>query len=137
MDILLASAQSDQRFALEVLLREQPGLAVTGTATGSEGLLALAQSTCPDLVLVNWDLPGRPMADVLAVVCALDCRPQIIVLGRDARDRQAVLAAGADAYVLQGDAPDQLLAAVQQARVQRDTAAYSAVDPAYKNMEGE
>jgi DNA-binding NarL/FixJ family response regulator len=133
MDILLASARSDLRFALEVLLREQPGLAVTGTATGSEGLLALARSSCPDLVIVDWDLPGRPPADVLAVVRALDCRPYLIILGRNARDRKPALAAGADGFVLRGDPPDRLLAAVQQARVRRIAEAI----PIPTNMEGE
>ena len=130
MDVLLASARPDLRFALEVLLREQPGLAVSGTTTGSEGLLALAESTCPGLVIVDWDLPGRPPADVLSVVRALDCRPYLIVLGRNARDRKPALAAGAGAFVLRGDPPDHLLAAVQQAQVQR-------VATAHTNVEGE
>ncbi len=145
MDILLASARSDLRFALEVLLREQPGLAVIGTATGSEGLLALARSTCPDLAILDWDLPGRPPTDVLAEACTLDCHPYLIVLGRNTRDRQAALAAGADTFVVRGDPPSHLLAAVQQARVQRIATADAAVpsgvssvaEPIPTNMEGE
>ena len=137
MDILLACARPDLRFALEVLLREQPGLAVTGTATGSEGLLALAESTCPDLVIVDWDLPGRPPAEVLALASDLDCRPYLLILGRDASVQQTALAAGADAFVLQGDPPHELLATVQQARSQRTTVAGIAVNPAQTDMEGD
>ena len=119
MDILLASARSDLRFALEVLLREERGVAVVGTATGTEGLLALVETTCPDLVIFDWDLPGRPPAGVLAGARAFDCPPYIIVLGKDRAIEQPALNAGADAFVLRGDPPAQLLAAVRQARAQR------------------
>lgn len=119
MDILLASARPDLRFALEVLLREQPGVTVTGTATGTEGLLALVGSTSPELVILDWDLPGRPPADVLARVRALDPPPYLIVLGRSQSNERAALAAGADAFVLRGAPPDELLAAIERARSRR------------------
>ena len=67
MDIVLASARTDLRFAMEVLLREQPGMVVTGTATGSEGLLALIETIHPALVILDGDLPGQPIEDVLAL----------------------------------------------------------------------
>ena len=51
MDIVLASQEYDLRLALEMLFREEPGAAVVGTASESEGLLALIQSTRPNLVL--------------------------------------------------------------------------------------
>lgn len=137
MDILLASARSDLRFALEVLLREEPGVTVIGTATGTEGLLALIGVNCPDLVVFDWELPGRLPSELLAAVRGLDCCPYLIVLGKDSVARDEALAAGADAFAPWGDSPDQLLAAVRQARVQRVAAATAAADPISKNMEGE
>jgi DNA-binding NarL/FixJ family response regulator len=116
MDVLLASARPDLRFALQVLLREQPGLAVTGTATGAEGLLALVEATCPDVVIFDWELPGRQPADILAEARTLDCPPFVIILGKDEAAHQAALNAGADAFVVRGDSPEHLLDAVRQAR---------------------
>jgi DNA-binding NarL/FixJ family response regulator len=123
MDIVLASARADLRFSMEVLLREQPGVVVTGTATGSEGLLALIETTSPILAILDWDLPGRAIEDVLARAQAADRRPYIIVLGKDAPTERIALAAGADDFVLYGDSPQYLLDAVQQARSQAVTAA--------------
>ena len=119
MDVLLASARSDLRFALEVLLREEPGLSVTGTATGTEGLLALTRINCPDLVIFDWELPGRAPGELLAAVRGPDCSPYTIVLGKDSATRDEALVAGADAFALRGDPPDQLLAVVRQARFRR------------------
>ena len=122
MDIVLASARADLRFSMEVLLREQPGIVVTGTTTGSEGLLALIETTLPVLVILDWDLPGRPIEDVLAKAQAVDHPPYVIVLGKDAPTGRIALAAGADDFVLYGDSPQYLLDAIQQAHSQTDTA---------------
>ena len=122
MDVVLASARSDQRFALEVLLREQPGVAVVGTTTGTEGLLALIETTGPDLVILDWDLPGRLPADVLVAARSLDCPPYMIILDSDRASQPVALSAGADAFVLRGDSPTVLLDAVDQARSQIGTA---------------
>jgi DNA-binding NarL/FixJ family response regulator len=123
MDVLLASARSDLRFALEVLLREEPGVSVVGTATGTEGLLALIGTNCPDLVIFDWELPGRPPGEVLAAVRALSCSPDTIVLGKDNAARDEALVAGADTFVLRGTPPQALLTAVQQVRTQRAASA--------------
>jgi DNA-binding NarL/FixJ family response regulator len=119
MDILLASAGSDQRFAVEVLLREQPGIRVVGTATGSEGLRALIEATDADVVIVDWELPGHPVADLLAMARASESAPYLIVLGKDESVRRAAQAAGGNRFILRGDSPETLLAALHHARTQR------------------
>ena len=57
MRILIADDQERVRFALRVLLAQQPGLEVVGEATNGEMLLAQATATAADLVLVDWGLP--------------------------------------------------------------------------------
>jgi DNA-binding NarL/FixJ family response regulator len=114
MDIVLASQEYDLRLALEMLFREQPGAYVVGTASHADTLLALIRTACPDLVLLDWDLPGQPLAEVLVQVQSVDCTPKVIVLSKDGEDREAALAAGADAFVTKGDPPNQLLVAFDQ-----------------------
>ena len=114
MDVVLASKEHDLRLALELLLREEPGVYVVGTASHAEALLALVRSACPDLVLLDWDLPGGPLTEVLARVKSTDCIPKIIVLSKDADAEDEALAAGADAFVIKGDPPKRLLAAFFQ-----------------------
>jgi two-component system phosphate regulon response regulator PhoB len=114
MDIVLASQEYDLRLALEMLFREQPGAYVVGAVSHADALLALIRSACPDLVLLDWDLPGQPMAEVMAQAQSAGPVPKIIVLSRDEEDRGAALAAGADAFVIKGDPPKQLLVAFDQ-----------------------
>ncbi len=114
MDIVLASQEHDLRLALELLLREEPGVYVVGTASHSGALLALIQATCPDLVLLDWDLPGQPSTEVLAEIGSAGHQPKVIVLGKDPEAREAALASGAYAFVVKGEPPGQLLTALRQ-----------------------
>ena len=116
MKILLATEDPNLRLSLELVLSEEPAVTVAGTASESEGLLALIKSTRPAIVLLDWNLPGRPPADILAQSC---CRPEsayFIVLGSSAEDKLMALSAGADAFVVKGDPPDQLLTAFRTVR---------------------
>jgi DNA-binding NarL/FixJ family response regulator len=118
MDVVLASKEHDLRLALGLLLREEPGVYVVGTASHSQALLALIPTACPDLVLLDWELAGQSPTEVLAQVKSADCAPQIIVLSKDGDAEEVALAAGADAFVTKGDPPRQLLAALRQVSLQ-------------------
>ncbi len=116
MNVVLAMRQAHIRLALELALSEQPGVRVVGTASETEGALALARTAQPDLVLLEWGLPGRTTPEVLDAARALLHRVRILVLGGDPGLRQPTLQAGAWAFVLVGDPPELLLAALRQAQ---------------------
>ncbi len=116
MRVLLAIGQNDPRLALEILLSHEPGLSIVGTTGNIESLLALTQTSRPDLVVLDWDLPGRPEAKILIEAQNFAVRPHFVVLGRDPEGKQRALAAGAQAFVAIGDPPEQLLAAIRRAR---------------------
>lgn len=112
---MLASAQLDLRLALEILLREEPGTYVVGTASETAGVRSLLQSSRPDLLILDWDLPGLYAPSHLLAEAKRQRRcPQVIVLGRDRSIEQEALAAGADAFVLLGDPPGDLLVAIRR-----------------------
>ena len=117
MRILLADDQPKVRFALRVLLERQPGLKVVGEATDAEGLLAQVKATRPDLVLLDWELPGlavsEPSEQGLLMALRRVC-PDTFVIALSGRleARQAALDAGADAFVYKCDPPERLLAAI-------------------------
>lgn len=116
MNVVLALGHADARLVLELALSDEPGVTVVGTASETVGMLALIQTARPDLVLVEWDLPGWPLPAVLAVARSLPRRVHVVVLGRDPQQHQPALHAGARAFVLVGDPPEFLLAAVRQER---------------------
>jgi DNA-binding NarL/FixJ family response regulator len=95
--------------ALEVLLSEEPGVVVVGGVSEAEGLLALTKIMAPDLVMMDWDLPGRSPADVLSTSRTIGPQTRFIVLGSHADEQQAAMDAGGDAFVVKGNSPQQLL----------------------------
>lgn len=112
MRILLADSQAKVRFALRVLLERQSGFEVVGEAASVKELLARTADSCPDVVLLDWNVAGpAPAGLMLALRC--DCPDAgIIVLSGRPETREAALAAGADAFVSKGNPPEHLLAAI-------------------------
>jgi len=114
--LLLATAQTDLRLSLELLLSEQPGVEIVGTASESDGLLALTRTCRPDMIMTDWNLPGRPLPNILSEAANLPTHPKIIILTTLNSYNQAALDAGADAVVLKGASPDLLLATFERVR---------------------
>lgn len=112
MRILVADGQPKVRFALRVLLARQAGCEIVGETENAEGLLTQAEATCPDLVLLGWELPGLVAEDSLAALRKI--RPEIVVIALSGwpEARKAALNAGADAFVSKADPPERLLEAI-------------------------
>ncbi len=112
MRVLLADDQSKVRSALRLLLEQQPGIQVLGEAVDTTGLLDWVTVTCPDVVLLDWELPGLGVDRLLPTLRDLCPRLKVIALSGRQEARQAALDAGVDAFVSKGDPPERLLAAV-------------------------
>jgi len=112
MRVLLADGQMKVRSALRLLLEEEPGLRLVGEAAEAEGLLVQVKMTVPDLLLLDWELPGLCATDLLLALRARCPQMKIMALSGRPEARPAALAAGADVFVSKGDPPERLLAAV-------------------------
>lgn len=116
MHVLLATKNSDLRLSIELLLSQELGVSIVGTASETEGLLALIESTNPDIVFVDWDLPGRPVAKLLSKKSISRKRTRFIVLCTRPEMKDQARQAGADVCLVKGDTPDELLTVFQQTR---------------------
>lgn len=114
MRTVLAIGDSDLLLALQLLLNEEPSVKIIGTTSELDGLLSLIETTGPDLVLLDWELPGRPLKGLLAEALSYQSPPRIIVLGKNVIAKESALKSGADSFVVIGDQPEKLLAAVRQ-----------------------
>lgn len=114
MRILIADDQARVRRALRILLTQQPGLQVVGEAAEGGRLLAQAEASSPDVILLEWELPGLAQAGGLPALRALCPSAHILVLGSRPGARQAARSAGAGAFVSKGDPPERLLAALSE-----------------------
>ena len=113
MHILLADNRSRVRSALRSLLEEQSGRMVVSEAEDCQELLAQAGAVCPDLVLIDWDLPGMATVDVLPALRKICPGLYVIALSGRPEVEGAALAAGAQAFISKAGPPEPLLAAIQ------------------------
>ena len=98
MRIFIADADKELRLALQMLLHQQAGMHVTGVAVHSKGLVAQIAASEPDVLLLDWALPGQPIADLLADLDKLEPRPKLVVMAVQPEVEQPALAAGADVF---------------------------------------
>jgi DNA-binding NarL/FixJ family response regulator len=109
MRVLLADDHSQVRWALRTVIKEEPSMTIVAEVSDAAGLLAEVQATRPDLLLLEWDLPGRAVSELLPEMRALGLQCSVVVLSRRPEVEKAALAAGADAFVSKANRPEQLL----------------------------
>lgn len=118
MRILLADANPKVRAALRLVLNNLATLVETCDSTDAVSLIAQITASCPDVVLLDVDLPGaqlpRPpanpsLAELVQIIRTLCPVLKIIALGSSPAAKQPCLQAGADAFFCKSDPPDELL----------------------------
>jgi DNA-binding NarL/FixJ family response regulator len=114
MHILLADQQPKVRFALRVLLERQPDVVVVGEAVNADDLLSQARAKRPDLILLDWELPGLCSKNSLPSLREICPEMAVIALSGRAEARQGALGAGADAFASKVDPPERLLAKIHE-----------------------
>jgi SARP family transcriptional regulator, regulator of embCAB operon len=114
MNIGIADPNVKLRFGLRILFEQQPGWVVAGEAADSQELLALVRDKRPDLVLIDWDLPGIPTGSLFGIL-RTQC-PALLVMAMSGREElgQAALKAGADGFVSKMDPAEKLLVHIRE-----------------------
>ncbi len=113
MRIILADHHVQPLWALKTLLDEELEFDLVGEAVNTQDLILLAEKQLPDLVLVDRELPGDPIQDLITSLHALKPRPIIIVMSTEIASSRLVLRAGADAFVSKVDDPAWLVEKLQ------------------------
>ncbi|MHB1415734.1 MAG: response regulator [Chloroflexota bacterium] len=124
MRILLADDRPEIRSALRLLLEQDPDVTVAGEAAAVEDLLVELERHNPDLLLLDWELPGLEAGEERAgddgrLLAHLSERcPELRVVALSGRPeaQEASLAAGASAFVSKCDPPERLLAVLHKGR---------------------
>jgi DNA-binding NarL/FixJ family response regulator len=114
LNILIGDAQPRVRFGLRLLLEQQPGWRVAGEAPDAQSLLDQVHRACPDLVLLDWELPGMPANGLLAAIRQVCPGLWIVFMSGKDELRQAALQAGADIFAYKMDPPEKLLGLIRE-----------------------
>lgn len=109
MYVLLAGNQAKNRIMLRPLMEQEPELNAVGDAADAQDLLAQARVIHPDLVLLDWELPGLQGTSLLHELHCLGFPLKVVAFSQCSEARQEALAAGADAFVSRDEPLEWLL----------------------------
>ncbi|NJD58113.1 MAG: hypothetical protein C3F13_07125 [Anaerolineales bacterium] len=109
MRIIIADHHTQHCWALRQLLEGQPQFILIGEALDAPTLLTLAKADPPDLILLDGDLPGLYISELITQLHAIDPTPIVVTMSSEFDNSRKLLKAGADAFVSKGDQPDWLL----------------------------
>jgi CheY-like chemotaxis protein len=113
--VLVADDDSRVRSALRALVEAEPDMLVVGEAGSSAEVLSQAQAMAPSAIIVDVLLPRAVDGlNLIRHLSSMQGRPIIAISARGGLRGEA-LAAGATTFLEKGCAPDQLIAALQEA----------------------
>lgn len=113
MRILVADHHKKVLMPLRMLIAETTEHEVIAEVRDWETLIKEIKKTSPDLVLLEWELPGCSRENCVAALRTPDNQPKIVVLSTNDEAKMQSLEAGADAFVSKGDSPLKLLETIQ------------------------
>ena len=113
MRVLVADDLLAVQSALALLLGQEINLHVTGQAADAAGVLRAVAQEPPDVILLDWELPGMPASDLVQQLRQFLPDLCIIALSSRPEAESAAMLAGADAFIDKLSPPDALLGALE------------------------
>ena len=111
--VMLADGAPKVRSALRLLLEQEGAMKVSSEAATPGELLEQVRMSCPEVILLDCDLPGLRAGAFLPQLHSVCPRVQVVALCSRPEMRTAALSAGADAFVCKTEPPERLLAVVR------------------------
>ena len=110
--ILIADDQGHARRSVKALLATRFKLADTCEAVNGIEAVRCVQECKPDVVLMDARMPEMDGIEATRIIRTISVQIPVIILSIYSEYRTAALAAGANAFLIKGEPPEQLLAVV-------------------------
>lgn len=107
--IILADDQSKVRSALRFLLEQVSNWQVAAEVETADELFSQIEATRPDIILLDWELPGINGKKSVARLKACCGHVQIVALSSHINARKDALEADVDVFISKTDPPDRIL----------------------------
>ena len=66
--VLLAVNTRELKTAFFLALGSEPDIKIVGTAVNTAELLTFTRALNPDAILLEWDLPGTPLTEIVPII---------------------------------------------------------------------
>jgi len=114
ISIFLAEGENHVRQAIRISLDQQEGINVSGEARHAESLLAQVGQHPPDVILLDWHLPGMNPQRLLSVLKEFCPGTKIIATVMQPKIGKLALTYGLNAYLLKGLPPDEFVKSLKE-----------------------
>jgi DNA-binding NarL/FixJ family response regulator len=108
LKIFIADDQTCVRFALRVILERENGLSIIGEANDAIDMLTQLKSLRPNVLIMDWELPGLAGSTLYALRIILP-EATIIALSSRPENQRIALGFGANGFVNKSAPPETLL----------------------------
>lgn len=136
--VVIADDHQLFRDGIVEICASDPDLEVVGQARNGAEAVAVVRRTHPDVVLLDVEMPGTDVKEVIQEL--LECRPapQVAVLSvhEDPRLVNKLMALGARAYISKGVTREELLNAIRSIGNDRDHVVLSISRDTMKRLQG-
>jgi DNA-binding NarL/FixJ family response regulator len=113
--ILLADDNPALRSALALQLETRLNARIVGECDSMENLLSSLQLSQPDIIILDWELPGNPKADRIAILHDAYPSLKVVIIGSQSEISQQFLDVHADAYINRSEPPERMVQVLQEA----------------------
>ena len=113
--IFLADSEKHVRAALSLMLEHQGNFAIVGEANHAESLLAQVCHQPPDVILLDWNLPGLHPQRLLRTLRQYCPATRILVSSVRPEQERSAHELGVDAFLLKQLPPEQFFSALVKA----------------------
>jgi two-component system secretion response regulator SsrB len=110
--VLIVDDSARARDGLRALLETWPEISIAGEASNGQEAMHLVAERLPDVVLMDLQMPVLDGVQATQLIKQQWPAITVVALTMYAAEQAAALAAGADAFVVKGSAPERLLAAL-------------------------
>ena len=115
--VLIVDDEDDIRALFEEILRDEPGIDVVGAASNAEEALSSVAEAKPDVVLMDWMMPGAPGSSATQAILSEhpDVRVVAITAGDPLQASKDMMSAGAVGFLEKGCEPGEIVSAIRSA----------------------
>ena len=115
ISIVLVDDHTLVRQGIRMILEQEPDLQIVGEAGDGKEAIRKVSELNPDLVLLDYAMPGPPGGDVIAQIKRFNPRTKISILSMHQDDEYVINAirTGADGYILKDSAAPELVSAIR------------------------
>jgi CheY-like chemotaxis protein len=110
--ILIVDDQQRARRSIKALLATKFKLVDTCEAVDGMEAVRCVQECKPDIILMDARMPGMDGIEATRMIKMKSAQTPVIILSMYSEYRADALAAGANAFLIKGESPEQLLAVV-------------------------